>query len=124
MIEEIKYAAQNSLVLVTGSSHGELPPLPQDKIVSATQEIILIGTMSSQDGDTSITLTNEEIETSTDSKLHIAYRGHLDTPNREISVRNIFDEIIIKLPTATNSCEVSVWVNDDSEPDKLVVCFL
>jgi hypothetical protein len=89
-------------------------------LVSATTTTIVVGTLASPDGPTSITLTDEEIFA---KDVHVVYQGKLETPSKQISVETVCNEIILDMPTECNECQVAIWVNHDSEPDKIVIVF-
>ena len=117
----INYAPPNSLILIHGSSNADIPNSMDGKGISATPSCIAVGTLSQQDGETSIVLTDEISALTADEALHIVYTGQLETPNREILVENVLGDLILKMPTKEKHTKISVFSNHDSEPDKLVI---
>ena len=121
MKKVVSYAPPNSLILIDGGSNAEIPNSMGGKRISATPSCIAVGTLSQQDGETYIVLTDELKSPMADGGFHIAYTGQLQTPNREILIENVLGDVILKMPTKEQHTKISVLSNHDSEPDKLVI---
>ena len=121
MIATKQCTPKNSLVLISGSSAGEIPASMSGKLVVATPSCIAVGTLSEFDGETSITLTDEQQPMCIDNELHVVFTGHLETQNLEVSVRNVLDESILTMSTKSKLSEVQICANDNSEPNKLII---
>lgn len=88
-------APLNSLILVMDRTIGEIPD--PDRIgvslVTATPSCLSIGTLCSVDGDTTVTLSDNESEIG--NNLINVYDGVLKTPNKLLSVCTVQDEPVL-----------------------------
>lgn len=60
MTVKTKIAVQNSLLFVMDKDNGEIPE-SMDALVAATPSCIVVGTHSGADGETSVTLFDDEV---------------------------------------------------------------
>lgn len=118
MMKSIKVSPPNSLIFVMDHSFGELPEDIVGRLVSSTSTCVAVGTLSEVDGETTITLT-DAIE-SVDTSLKLAFDGVLATPKGEVSVCNVRNEQLLTM-TSSPKTYVRIYVNDDREPDQIVV---
>jgi hypothetical protein len=112
----LRVAPPNSLVLVMDlAGEMDIPRVVRGRSnVAGTRSCIAIGTRSSQDGETLISLTDEEIPVG-----EPAFDGTLDTPKRNVSVCSILLEPLIGCEVASEKTRVRVWTNHLAEPDEV-----
>jgi hypothetical protein len=51
----------------------------------------------------------------------LAFDSQLDTPNRWVTISNVYREIALKEPVRTTRTRVRIWVNRLREPDRIIV---
>lgn len=108
----------HSLIIISEPGRGEIPPSLGGSIIAATASCIAVGCRSEIDGDTELTLGPlNEVGTST----HLAFSGALSTPRKSIAIQTVFNEAILEMAVSSEETRLSIWVNDLSEPDKIVV---
>lgn len=117
MQQSITISPPNSLIFVMDHAAGELPEDMGGKLVASTASCVAVGTLAEFDGETTITLA----DTFDVAALHIAFEGTLHTPNGEVSISNTRNEQLLTGKAWTPSTNVRIFVNDDSEPDQIVV---
>jgi len=121
MIAEIKIAAPNSLLLVMNGGTVEIPESIDGRLVASTPSCIAVGTLSAADGETSVTLTDENAHVLLDPALREVFRGNLAMPERRVEVCTVLLEPILSIAVPSTQGNVQIWANHETEPDKLVV---
>ena len=119
MRESITLSPPNSLILVMDHSFGELPQVMGGRLVAFTDSCVAVGTLSEADGVTSITLA-DDLQV-IDEPSALAFDGVLHTPAFELSVCNVRNEKLLTLQLPTPRSKVRIFVNDKSEPDRIMV---
>jgi hypothetical protein len=113
----LRFAPPNSVVLVMDlAGEMDIPRIVRGRSnVTGTQSCIAIGTRSSQDGETLLSVTdNEEVPVGEPT-----FDGTLDTPMRKVSVCSILLEPLIECEVASGKARVRVWTNHPAEPDEV-----
>jgi len=120
MEKSTRIAPPNSVVLVCDAGGGEIPTSMQGALISSTPSCIAIGCRAEDDGETDIALgAIEEVDPGTPS----AFEGTLSTPTRKVVVRSVLGQTVLEAAVPSRNTRVRVWVNDQSEPDRVVVGF-
>jgi hypothetical protein len=116
-------APGNSLLLIMDRDATGIPESMGSKPVVATPSCIAVGTRSEADGNTSITLTDENCTASGNRQrgLRKAFSGVLETPKRELVVRTVLLQTVAKLPVAEAQTRIEVFTNHESEPDNICI---
>jgi hypothetical protein len=114
----VRVAPPNSIVLVVDRSNNFAAHHTTDREsgVSGTSEYVAIGTLSAQDGETLISLTDEERPAG-----EPAFDGELNTPNHTVTICSILLETIVEGRVTSDKTRVMVWTNDPVEPDTICV---
>ncbi|MGH9928120.1 MAG: hypothetical protein ACREA9_02720 [Pyrinomonadaceae bacterium] len=113
-----KSAPPNSVVLLSDAMGGEIPPTMHGKTISATDSCVAVGCMAEDDGETEFTLgTLSELERPEPP----AYQGVLKTPSRRVVLRSVLGGELLSLRVNGDVTRVTIWTNDISEPDHVVV---
>jgi hypothetical protein len=109
-----RVAPANSLLLVMDRAGScDIPRVMRGKAnVVGTKSCVAIGTLSAQDGETSIVLSDEDLPVG-----EPAFDGTLDTPKMRVSVCSVLLEPIIECKVVTARTRVRIWTNHPSEPD-------
>ena len=108
-------APPNSLVLLVTSDDPAIPQSMQGTLATATDTCIAVGTLNELDGETSVALTDEP--PSEEAGLTRKLTATLDVENGFVAVSDVYAERYLELPWTRSTLEVSVWVNDVTEPD-------
>ena len=120
MSESAKIAPPYSLVLVGDPSGREIPNIVAGSVIASTSSCIAVGCLSEVDGETEFTLgATPDVNPGIDP----AFEGKLKTPNRMIAVRSVLHETILEATVPEEQTTVRVWVNDPTEPDKVIIGF-
>src|SRR5215470_12468223 len=113
-----RIAVPNAVILVSDIGGGTVPNLIRGGLVASTPSCIAVGCMSDCNGQTELTLgaANE-----VGSREDPVFEGELTTPNHEVAVRTVLDEIILQARVLHSRTKVRIWVNHPSEPDKVII---
>lgn len=117
MKKEISIAPENSLILIMDRTIGEIPETMNGVLVASTDSCIAIGTLCSIDGETLITLSNENVIIE-GNKLPI-FDNILNTPSKMISVCTVLNKAILEMEVKESRTRVQIQVNHSSEPDNI-----
>lgn len=114
------FAPPHSVVLFMNFESGKPPESFAEKLVSATSTCVAVGTLSEQDGQTNVTLT-DELPQQLESSIILAFDGLISVSGKYLSLVTTLNEPIMSLPVRQNSLRIRVWVNDNVEPDRILV---
>jgi len=121
MTKETKIAPPNSLLFVMDKDNGQIPRSMDGKALASTASCIAIGTLSEVDGETMITLTDEEFQFEENAGLRRVFAGVIPTPQKVLEVCTVRFQVVLSLPVQDYQCKVEVWTNDEAEPDKIYI---
>src|SRR5580692_10745354 len=113
-------APPNSIILVMDFKTGRVPDTFEKQLVAATRTCVAVGTLCEQDGATTIVLT-DELSSGLISEETLAFDDAVEVPGSILSVVTSWNEPILSLPVHAESVRVRVWVNDCSEPNRIVI---
>jgi hypothetical protein len=122
MIQTIRIAPRNSLLLIMDPAVGEIPESMDGGLVAVTSSCVAVGTRSEVDGETLISLSDEASQAET--SLFCVFHSHLDTPTRRIAVCSVSNEALLHAGVAGSRTALQIWVNHQSEPDEIRVLIL
>jgi hypothetical protein len=117
----IDVAPSNSLVLIMDRSIGVIPATMDGGLVSANSTCVAVGTLSEHDGETSISLSDENDVPPPGFGHSPVFDGVLDTPSMTVSVCSVLDEVLLEIQVGTAKTHVQVWANDALEPDVVAI---
>lgn len=118
MINTVKVAPSNSLVLVEDVDGGSPPESLNNALIAATDTCVAIGCLSECDGETEISLRSlAELAMDADPN----FTGSLLVPTNRLAVRDIYGSILIEAPVAGSSVQLKIWTNHPSEPDRIII---
>jgi len=118
MIIEIKIAPENSVLLIMDPDYAEIPKSMGGNLVASTSSCIAVRTLSAQDGETSVMLTDEIGRV---DGLHSVFTGTLVTPGKEVNVSTVLLRIIAKMRVSEIQNRVEIWVNNENAPSEICV---
>lgn len=114
----LKAAPPHSVVLVCDFESADVPQSMLGGLISANSGCIAVGCLSELDGETEFVLgTTNEV----DSGQGSAFDGYLETPTRRVVLRSVLGETLLEHEVSQARTRVRIWVNHDSEPDRIVV---
>ena len=113
-----KTAPPNSIVLVSDVASIDVPASMGGSVISATNACVAVGCLSEDDGETELTLAPLSAVDRSDTPI---YQGVLATPTRRVAIRSVLGQRLLELPVTQDRTSIKVWVNDPTEPDKVVV---
>jgi hypothetical protein len=118
----IVVAPPYSIIFVCDPSNPavKVPEYDPEQLVSANETCISIGTLTSDDGATKVSLV-EQTTPFDFSGMSQAFIGSLRVPSGRVQVTTAERECLLSRNINNNEVEVSVWVNDHREPDKIVI---
>jgi len=114
----VKLALPHSLVLVLDPIFGEIPASLSGELITATNSCLAIGTRPEMDGETELVLGNSE---SIDQEERPAFKGILRTPSHKIAICSALNVTLIEMLVPSIETVVRVWVNDSTEPDRIII---
>ena len=120
MATSLKIAPPNSLVLVSDTRNAEIPVTMFDSRFAATDSCVAVGCLADVDGDTTFTLgLTSEVDPGTSP----SFVRTIQTPNRLVSISTILGNSILETKVTKTHTTLKIWVNDDTEPDQVIVGF-
>lgn len=118
MIRSTTIAPPNSLVLVEDPSGGEVPESMGSSVTASTDSCIAVGCRSESDGKSEVVLgPSAEMDPGTSPVLD----QELSTPSRKVVVRTVLGDTVLESPVSTEKTRIRVWVNDQKEPDRILI---
>lgn len=118
MKKSVVLAVSNAVILVMDHDSGSLPCSMGSALVSATSSCVAIATKPASDGVCEVTLI-DEVECGAMGLC--VYEGLVETPSLEISVCDVTNVRLLSLSVEKLTTGVKVLVNDQYEPDRIVV---
>lgn len=117
----ITISPPNSIIFLYDQSNPsiEVPAYTPGEIVAANITCISVGTLSAADGETTITLT-DDVQSIDDIGV-LTFDGVLQLPGSELSVCSSHNEKLLTMKLPTSQARVRIFVNDDREPDNIIV---
>lgn len=119
MKSEARISPPHSIILIMDFKSGRPPETLGGQLVAATPTCVAVGTMSEQDGETTVTLTDEPSEDLVSDKS-LAFDGSIAVHGR-LSVVTALNEDVLSVPVPNEFVRVRIWVNDNSEPNRIVI---
>jgi hypothetical protein len=116
IVVDVSVSPPNSLVLI-GDASGDLPDTMGDDLVSATANVVAVGTLAETDGKTQIRVI--ETGSSEHRPPKLVFEGVLQVPSGRLTVQSVLGEVYAERPIARGRTRVEIWVNDDREPDEV-----
>jgi hypothetical protein len=105
----------NAVLLVMDPQYGVIPELMDGGLIA-------VGTIADSDCEVEIGLGNRREDcTEAETALHCVYRGPIATPRRVLSVCSVYLEELVTTKVAREKSDVEIWVNDDNEPDQVII---
>jgi hypothetical protein len=94
----------------------DIPASLQGKPFASTSAVLAIGTLSEFDGDTHLTLANEDLLYESQTGMSQVFSGELETPQGQICICDIGLNPILSLRTESKRTHIQVLANDTFEP--------
>ena len=116
----VRTSPPNALILIMDSAGGVPPELMKGKLVAATESCVAVGCKHEDHGETQIVLGRIDEIGSGDEFL---FSGTLETPSLKLVVRSVMGADLAELPVFSTRSTVRIWVNDATEPDRIVIGF-
>jgi hypothetical protein len=107
-----------SIVFVSDPTHRyDTPDITPGKLVWSTTDCVAIGTLAEVDGMTTL-LLESRIE---DKVGRVVFAGYIDTPGRMVAISTAETEVVLSIPVPDQRTRVTIWANDESGPDLILV---
>lgn len=114
---EARLAPPNSIIFVYDPTYAvEVPGDIGTGLVWATDSCIAIGTLAEMDGETTIRLADDFGA----PEGQIAFEGTIRTPGGTVAINTCLGEQLVSIPVG-QAAHITVWANDVSEPDLILV---
>ena len=108
----------NSLIFVSDSGGGQVPPWEDGKLIRSTNTCIAIGCYPEQDGPTKVTLgTADEV----DPGLRPDFTGELVIPKRLVKVWGVTHETILEMVVIEPNMQVRIWLSHPRWPERVII---
>ena len=118
MTSSIRIAPDNSLLFISDAEIADGPEFVHGVPILSTSSCIQVGCLMCQDGETDVTLGPAgEVNPGGPP----AFDSELDTPNRRVTISNIYREVALSEPVRNTRTRVRIWVNRLREPDRIIV---
>jgi len=114
---EARLAPPHSIIFVYDPSGAvEVPDDIGAGLVSATDSCVAVGTLAEMDGETTIRLAPDFAA----PEGEIAFEGTIKTPGGTVAINTSLGEQVVAIPVGP-AAHITVWANDASEPDLILV---
>lgn len=118
MQESITLAPPNSLILIMDYDFGELPEDIGNQLIAFTDSCVAVGTLSEVDGNTTITLTDDQEH---GKHGEMFFEGTLKIPSHELSICSTDNVQLLAMQLSKPEIKIKIIANDASEPDNIIV---
>lgn len=112
-------APPNSVLLIADINGGEVPTKLKGAVAS-TGSCIAVGCKSEVDGKTEVIFGHRN------EMPHLTapdFEGTIATPGKRLAIFTVAGDVVLESPVRAAATRVSVWLNDPSEPDRVIVSF-
>jgi len=121
VIVEATLAPPNSILFISDGSDYEIPETIGQGLVASTSSCIVVGTLMSHDGETTVLLCDDVVPAASSPEMRRVFRGKLSTERRIVRVTTAYDDEVVQLPVRGFETWIEIWANDESEPDRLCI---
>lgn len=112
----------NAVLLVMDPRHGVIPDSMNGGLIAASESCIAIGTIAESECEVEIEIRHlPEEDQPGDPSLQCVSRAHIATPQGILSVCTVWLEELVSAQVSHETSVVEVWLNDDSEPNLVIV---
>ena len=120
MSTTIKVAPPHSIILIVDVTRGDVPDVTRTGIFWATDSCLVVGTFSSSDGETEISMAHGAAAENLGAPSFDVY---LETPSKVVVIVTTDEETIYQAAVKETRTRVRVWINHPTEPDKIDIVF-
>lgn len=121
MNNEIALAPPHSIIFIMDAVGGKIPDSFNGELVSTTPTCIAVGTLSEQDGDTKITLTDDAVDPGKIINSIVIFEGFIEKSTDYLSVFTAFNDQILSLPIMGTRVKIKIWADSISEPSHITI---
>ena len=107
-----------SLILLLDPTKGVVPRTFAEGLIAATSSCVAVGCRAEDDGSTEIKLGPADL---VDPGHEPAFSGEIETPSKILEVQSVVGTTLFRTPVRGRRTLLSIWVNDDREPDRISV---
>jgi hypothetical protein len=118
MNEIAKVTPSHSVILVMVRLAGVIPSSMSGALVASTPSCVAVGILSEHDGETTITITDEDADLSVGLPV---FDGVILTPSRVVSVCSALDDVLRVGSVPAETSRIRVFVNHPMEPDLITI---
>lgn len=93
-----------------------IPEMCSDNCVSSNETCIIVGTQHYVDGPVYVDLA----DSSSKETGHLLFAGKISAPSKFVAVHTAEAKSLIKFGVMANIVSVQVWVDDPSQPSKIL----
>ena len=112
----------NAVLLVMDSQSGVIPESMDGGLIAASDSCIAIGTIAEYEHQVEIEIRQLPKDFAvSDTTLQCVYRAQVATPRRILAACSVYLEELVTAKVSGENAFVEIWVNDDKEPDRVVV---
>jgi hypothetical protein len=108
----------NSLIIV-GDPAADLPETMGGGLISSSSSAVAVGTRAEVDGETRIILAEAGL-TRTPGRKRV-FVGELALPSSRLTVESVLGDGCFERAMPEGKAQLEVWVNDETEPDEIVL---
>lgn len=117
MLEPRTLRLRESMMILDGGAGAELPDGKGGPVLAGPEAIFIAGRVAA-DADTVVRFADE---LGCPHGFVEAYSGVLATPDRRVRLVTVTDDLLTEVPVAGASTKVTIYVDDRTEPDQVVL---
>ena len=117
-LDRTKIRVPNGVLFISDPQGGKMPEPVRGAMFLATPSCIGFGCKIDCEGETEIVMGPARGFGRHDAP---AFQGTLATPNRAVVVSTTDKRAVLKTSVSTASTHLAIWVNNPTEPDKVMI---
>jgi hypothetical protein len=88
------------------------------ELFASTGSCVAVGCRADADGETEFIMgSSKDVDPGDDP----AFQGIIMVPTNMVAIQSVLGETILEFPVDKAHASIKVWVNDASEPDRIIV---
>ena len=119
---KVQVAPANSIIFIfdTASKNIVVPTYLPGELIASNKTCISVDTLSEYDGETSIEISSD-LARFEDRDLAWTQDLRISTPSKKVSIVTSQNDRLLSLECSDTTTKIAIGVNDENEPDRIVV---
>lgn len=117
-----RIAPPNSRIFVFDATAKNImiPACVSRELIASNDTCVSVGTLSESDGETTIEITSDRVYL-VQADLRWTHGLRINTPGKQVSVVTSQNDRLLTVDCLATKSAITIGVNDESEPDRVVI---